>query len=192
MTGAHHPLDRRTRLQVAGDRHRLGRIVPTDGVRQRVDQGVDRRRVFFVVVLDDPLPAPLVEDLSGEVVLDQLADLDPPQVGGAHRDAVGSAGDAQVVGDEALFVVVPHETDVEVVGVFVGDDDAHRARDVAGQPVRADRDLAACCDVELHRYSIVNARCTQSIGAACRLAPCSSAAVSRCRLHRVVYIIGRR
>ena len=87
-------------------------------------------------------------------LLDQLADLDPPQIGGAHRDAVGSAGDAQVVGDEALFIVVPHQPDVEVVRVFVGDDDAHRARDVAGQPGRADQNLAACCDVELHRYSI--------------------------------------
>jgi hypothetical protein len=90
--GAHHPLDRRTRLQVAGDRHRLGGVVPTDGMRQRVDQGVDRARVFLVVILHDPGPATRVEVLGGEVVLDQLADLDPPQVGGAHRDAVGSAG----------------------------------------------------------------------------------------------------
>ena len=89
-----------------------------------------------------------------EVGFDQLADLDAAEVGGAYRDAVGSPGDAYVVGDESLFVVVPGQPDVEVVGVLVGDDDAHRAGNRSGQPVGADGHLAACRDVELHRYSI--------------------------------------
>ena len=69
-----------------------------------------------------------------------MADLDAAEVGGAYRDAVGSSGDAYVVGDESLFVVVPGQPDVEVVGVFVGDDDAHRAGNGSGQPVGADRE----------------------------------------------------
>ena len=70
-----------------------------------------------------------------EVGFDELSDLDAAEVGGAYWDAVGLSGDAYVVGDESLFVVVPGEPDVEVVGVFVGDDDAHRAGNGSGQPV---------------------------------------------------------
>ena len=127
LAGAHHPFDRRAGLQVAGEGHRLGRVVPTEGMRQGVDQRIDGGRVGVGVVFDDPRPAPRVEHFGMQVGFDELADLDAAEVGGAYGDAVGSPGDAYVVGDESLFVVVPRQADVEVVGVLVGDDDAHRA-----------------------------------------------------------------
>ena len=54
LAGAHHPLDRRAGLQVAGERHGLGRVVPTEGVGQGVDQRVDGGGVGVGVVVDDP------------------------------------------------------------------------------------------------------------------------------------------
>ena len=92
LAGSHHRFDRRAGLQVAGERHRLRRIVPTEGVRQGVDQRIHGGGVGVVVVADDPGPAPRVEDFGNEIGMDQLADLYPGQVGGAYRDAVGSPG----------------------------------------------------------------------------------------------------
>ena len=53
LAGAHHPFDRRAGLQVAGERHRLGRVVPAEGMSQGVDQRVDGGGVGVGVVFDD-------------------------------------------------------------------------------------------------------------------------------------------